>query len=91
MRHKVKRVVICNNDPNPLVAGNGIKKLQNAGIEVTTGILEKEGLKLNEVFFHYIKNNKPLVISKTAISMDGKIATKHMESQWISNESKVLM
>ena len=50
-------------------------------------ILEKEGLKLNEVFFHYIKNNKPLVISKTAISMDGKIATKHMESQWISNES----
>lgn len=87
VRHKVKRVVICNNDPNPLVAGNGIKKLQNAGIEVTTGILEKEGLKLNEVFFHYIKNNKPLVISKTAISMDGKIATKHMESQWISNES----
>ena len=58
VRHKVKRVVICNNDPNPLVAGNGIKKLQNAGIEVTTGILEEEGLKLNEVFFHYIKNNK---------------------------------
>lgn len=86
VRHKVKRVVICNIDPNPLVGGNGIKKLKANGIEVTTGVLEEEGLKLNEVFFHYIKNNKPLVISKTAISMDGKIATKHMESQWISNE-----
>ena len=52
VRHKVKRVVICNNDPNPLVAGNGIKKLQNAGIEVTTGILEKEG------FVHRSRNPK---------------------------------
>lgn len=86
IRHKVKRVVICNTDPNPLVARGGIKKLRESGIEVTTGILKEEGLKLNEVFFHYIKNNKPLVISKTAVSMDGKIATKHMESKWISNE-----
>ncbi|WP_455544382.1 bifunctional diaminohydroxyphosphoribosylaminopyrimidine deaminase/5-amino-6-(5-phosphoribosylamino)uracil reductase RibD [Intestinibacter sp.] len=86
IKHKVKRVVICNVDPNPLVGGNGIKKLQDAGIKVTIGVLEEEGLKLNEVFFHYIKNNKPIVISKTAISMDGKIATKHLESQWISNE-----
>ena len=86
VRHKVKRVVICNVDPNPLVGGRGIKKLQDNGIEVTTGVLEEEGLKINEVFFHYIRQNKPLVISKTAISMDGKIATKHLESQWISNE-----
>ncbi|MGM9533342.1 bifunctional diaminohydroxyphosphoribosylaminopyrimidine deaminase/5-amino-6-(5-phosphoribosylamino)uracil reductase RibD [Intestinibacter sp.] len=86
VRHKVGRVVICNVDTNPLVGGKGIKKLKENGIEVTTGVLEEEGLKINEVFFHYINKNRPLIVSKTAISMDGKIATKHMESQWISNE-----
>lgn len=52
---KIKRVIIGAMDPNPLVAGKGIEKLKRAGIEVICGILEKECLKLNEIFFHYIQ------------------------------------
>ena len=83
---KIKRVVISNIDPNPLVSGNGVKKLREHGIEVKVGVLENEGRKLNEIFFHYIKNKRPLCIVKSAVSLDGKIATKHKESKWISNE-----
>ena len=51
----IKRIIISNLDPNPEVAGNGIKLLQEAGIEVLSGVLEAEGALLNEVFFHHIK------------------------------------
>jgi len=81
-----KRVVIATLDPNPLVSGNGVKMLQNAGIEVEIGILEKEALKLNERFFKFIQTNKPFVAIKMATSLDGKIATSSGDSKWITNE-----
>lgn len=83
---KVSRVVIGSLDPNPLVSGQSIRKLKQAKIEVKIGVLEKECLKLNEVFIKYIKTKKPYVVLKSAISLDGKIATRTGESKWITGE-----
>ncbi len=80
----IKRVVISNTDPNPKAAG-GIKKLKNAGIEVITGVLEKEGLKLNEVFFTNIIKKRPFFVIKTASTLDGKISTCKGDSKWITS------
>lgn len=82
----ISKVVIGMKDPNPLVAGKGIQILQEHGIEVTSGILEKEIRKLNEIFIHYITTNRPFGILKTAMTLDGKIATTLGDSKWISNE-----
>lgn len=86
IRQGFRRVVIATLDPNPLVSGNGVKMLQNAGIIVDSGVLEKEALKLNERFFKYIQTNKPFIALKMAISLDGKIATATGKSKWITNE-----
>ena len=83
---KIRRVVIGSLDPNPLVAGNGVKKLIDAGIEIKVGILEKECIKLNEVFMKYIKSKRPFVVLKCAMSLDGKICTRDGESKWITGE-----
>ena len=85
VENQVKKVVICNTDPNPLVAGKGIVKLREAGIEVETGILEKEGLELNKRFFHYLEKKRPYIILKWAETADGFIARKNFDSKWISN------
>jgi diaminohydroxyphosphoribosylaminopyrimidine deaminase/5-amino-6-(5-phosphoribosylamino)uracil reductase len=68
------KVVICNLDPNPLVAGKGIKKLRNAGVEVVTGVLEKEGLELNKRFFTFYVKKRPYYILKWAQTADGFIS-----------------
>lgn len=83
---KIKRVIIGTLDPNPLVAGKGVKILKDAGIEVEWGVLEDECLKLNEIFMKYIISKKPFVLMKSAMSLDGKIATKTGDSKWISCE-----
>ncbi|MCL6586108.1 MAG: bifunctional diaminohydroxyphosphoribosylaminopyrimidine deaminase/5-amino-6-(5-phosphoribosylamino)uracil reductase RibD [Anoxybacillus sp.] len=82
----VERVVIATTDPNPLVAGKGIGKLRNAGIDVTVGVFKEEADELNRVFFHYITTKTPFVTMKFAASLDGKIATKTGESKWITSE-----
>ncbi len=69
-----KKVVICNLDPNPLVAGKGIAKLRQAGIEVVTGILEKEGFELNKRFFTFHTKHRPYFILKWAQTADGFIS-----------------
>ena len=81
---KIKRVIFSNNDPNPKV--NGIKKLKEAGIEVTGGLLEDEGYELNKVFFKNIKTHLPYVVIKTGTTLDSKIATENLQSKWITNE-----
>lgn len=83
---KIKRVVIGMLDPNPLVAGKGAQILKDAGIDVTVGVLENECKKLNEGFMYYIKTKKPYIVSKFAMTADGKIATKTGHSKWISGE-----
>jgi len=82
----VKRAVIAIQDPNPLVAGQGIKRLKEAGIDVTVGIMKEEAMKLNEVFIKYITTKRPFVIGKIAQSIDGKVALSTGESKWITSE-----
>ena len=86
IKEKIKKVVIGCIDSNPKVAGNGIKKLKDAGIEVVLGILEKDCKKLNEIFFKNQMKNLPFIAIKTATTMDGKIATKTGSSKWITSE-----
>jgi diaminohydroxyphosphoribosylaminopyrimidine deaminase/5-amino-6-(5-phosphoribosylamino)uracil reductase len=70
----IKKVIISMKDPNPRVSGKGITEIQKAGVEVKTGILEDRAKKLNEAYIKYITTGKPLVILKTAMTLDGKIA-----------------
>lgn len=84
--NKLKKVVIATLDPNPLVAGKGVEILRNKGIEVVVGVLEEEALKTNEIFIKYITTKRPFCILKTAMTLDGKIATHTGDSKWITNE-----
>ena len=86
IQYKVQKVVISNLDSNPLVAGEGIEKLKGAGIEVITGVLEKEGRELNKRFFTYYEKQRPYIILKWAQTSDGFIAHSNYESRWISSE-----
>lgn len=83
----ISKVYVGSLDSNPKVAGKGIEILKNAGIEVETGILEEECIKMNEVFFYYIKEKKPFVAMKYAMTLDGKIASITGDSKWITNEN----
>jgi diaminohydroxyphosphoribosylaminopyrimidine deaminase/5-amino-6-(5-phosphoribosylamino)uracil reductase len=83
--NRVQRVVISNVDPNPLVDGGGIRILREAGIEVTTGVLEKEGRELNKRFFTFITQKRPYIVLKWAQTADGFIAKENFRSKWISN------
>lgn len=87
VQKKISKVVIGMIDPNPMVAGRGIKILQDNGIEVITGVLEEEVKKLNEIFIKYITTKLPFCILKTAMTLDGKIATYIGDSMWITNEA----
>ncbi|MHB1420611.1 MAG: bifunctional diaminohydroxyphosphoribosylaminopyrimidine deaminase/5-amino-6-(5-phosphoribosylamino)uracil reductase RibD [Bacillota bacterium] len=86
----IKEVVIAMKDPNPKVSGTGIRLLEEAGLSVITGVLEADAKKLNEIFIKYITTKKPFVIVKSAMTLDGKIATITGDSKWISSESSRL-
>ncbi len=83
----VKRVVVAMQDPNPLVAGAGIKRLQAHGMDVTAGLMEKEALALNPGFISRMTRHLPYVRSKVAASLDGRTALKNGKSLWITGES----
>jgi diaminohydroxyphosphoribosylaminopyrimidine deaminase/5-amino-6-(5-phosphoribosylamino)uracil reductase len=82
----IKRVVAGATDPNPKHAGRAFKILRRAKIEVVRGILTNECAKLNEAFNHWIVHRTPFVTVKTAMTLDGKIATASGESKWITGE-----
>ena len=85
IRHQIPKVVIANADPNPLVAGRGVKMLREAGVEVLEGVLEEEGHQLNRRFFTYIEQERPYIILKWAETADGFMARENFDSKWISN------
>ncbi|MBU1342657.1 MAG: bifunctional diaminohydroxyphosphoribosylaminopyrimidine deaminase/5-amino-6-(5-phosphoribosylamino)uracil reductase RibD [Proteobacteria bacterium] len=83
----IKKVVVGCKDPNPNVCGGGINFLEENGIKVISGVLEKEAATLIEEFIWYVQNNKkPFVILKCASTLDGRIATATGDSKWITNE-----
>lgn len=82
----IKRLFVAAIDPNPQHRGGGLRILAEAGIRVTTGILEEESTRLNEAFNHWAVHRRPFVIAKCAMTMDGKIATAEGESKWITGK-----
>ena len=84
--HGIRRVFIGSADPNPLVAGKGVKILREHGIEVVENVLRDECDALNEIFLHYITSKRPFVTMKYAMTADGKIACFNGESKWITGE-----
>lgn len=85
INHRVKKVVLSTLDSNPLVNGAGAKRLAEAGIEVITGVLEKDGRSLNTRFFTFHEKERPYIILKWAQTADRFIARSNYESRWISN------
>jgi diaminohydroxyphosphoribosylaminopyrimidine deaminase/5-amino-6-(5-phosphoribosylamino)uracil reductase len=84
IRAGVRRVVAGATDPNPRHAGRGFKLLRAAGVEVVTGVLEEECTDLNLIFNHWITTGQPLFAGKIATTLDGRVATRTGESQWIT-------
>ena len=82
----IRRVVVGSGDPNPRVAGGGIRILREHGIEVVEGVLKEECDAVNEIFFHYIQTGKPYVVMKYAMTIDGKIAAYTGLSKWVTGE-----
>lgn len=87
IRAGVVRVVAAVTDPNPLVAGQGIAKLKDAGIDVECGVLENEATEMNIGFMSRMRRGKPWVRMKAAASLDGKTALHNGVSQWITSDA----
>ncbi|MGM0738396.1 MAG: bifunctional diaminohydroxyphosphoribosylaminopyrimidine deaminase/5-amino-6-(5-phosphoribosylamino)uracil reductase RibD [Bacteroidota bacterium] len=85
-KYPLQRVVVAMTDPNPSVNGDGIAYLRSKGITVTTGVLEEDARKLNEVFIFNMRFGKPYVILKVAQTLDGYIAAPDGDARWISGE-----
>ena len=80
----IQRVVVALKDPDPRVAGGGIQRLRDAGLEVITGVLEAEAAHQNRAFIHRVQTGRPWGLLKWAMSLDGRTALPNGESQWIS-------
>ncbi len=80
----IRRVVVAMEDPDPRVAGEGVRQLRAAGLNVDTSLCKAEAAEINAGFFCRLRNGRPLVTLKLATSLDGRIATGRGESQWIT-------
>jgi diaminohydroxyphosphoribosylaminopyrimidine deaminase/5-amino-6-(5-phosphoribosylamino)uracil reductase len=81
----IARVVVALQDPNPLVAGQGLAKLRAAGIQVELGVLAEQAREINRGFLHRMQHHRPWVRMKIAASLDGGTALQNGESQWITS------
>ncbi len=86
LQSEISRVVIALEDPDPRVAGGGIARLRDAGLEVITGVLEEEAAFQNRAFIFRVKNGRPWGILKWAMSLDGRTGLPNGESKWITGE-----
>lgn len=91
IKHQVKKVIVCNLDPNPLVAGKGLQKLRDAGIDVEIGLHEQAGLELNKRFFKAMQAGLPYVIVKWAETADGFVANVDYSPLAITNSTSNLI
>ncbi|MEP6717238.1 MAG: bifunctional diaminohydroxyphosphoribosylaminopyrimidine deaminase/5-amino-6-(5-phosphoribosylamino)uracil reductase RibD [Terriglobia bacterium] len=83
----IAKVVVASGDPNPLVSGEGLRRLAAAGVEVIMDEDHEAGAtKLNEAFFHFMRTGRPLVTLKCAVTLDGKISAPEDNSGWITSE-----
>ena len=87
LEKKIPRVVVGTTDPFPAVAGRGIDRLRENGVEVTTGVLENECRRFNEAFIRHVQTGKPLVLLKLAQTLDSKVSGESGEPRWISGEA----
>jgi diaminohydroxyphosphoribosylaminopyrimidine deaminase/5-amino-6-(5-phosphoribosylamino)uracil reductase len=81
----IAKVVSASEDPNPLVAGRGFRKLRSAGIAVTVGVMRHEAREINERFFGFMERGIPFVGAKVAQTIDGKTADYRGASKWITS------
>ncbi len=84
---RIKKVVISDTDPDTRVNTGGIRILKKAGIDVVAGILKNEARKLNSIYYFYKENKRPYIVLKSALTLDGKIASHSGDSKWISSEN----
>ena len=82
----IQRVVAPMEDPNPDVGGKGFRRLRKEGIKVTVGVQQELAERTNEIYFHTVRTRGPFVLLKSALSLDGKIATSGGHSRWITSE-----
>jgi diaminohydroxyphosphoribosylaminopyrimidine deaminase/5-amino-6-(5-phosphoribosylamino)uracil reductase len=89
LKSGVSRVVVAMEDPNPKVSGKGLQKLRKSGINVEVGLLEKEARELNKPYIKWITKKLPYVFVKVAMTLDGKIASKTGDSEWVSGKKSL--
>ncbi len=81
----IRRVVVAQEDPFPAVAGRGLRRMREAGVEVAVGVRGGEARRLNEAFRTHVRTGRPLVTLKTAATLDGRVATRTGDSRWVTS------